>query len=298
MFASAPLVPLTPNPWTSTTCGAANPYYYVKLLNARDACAKNTVETLTAYVDLLHVFVDELDKSRKRADGNTGFTSNWNENGQTSCLRSVRGELVVATAALCRVLVATDTARNWELVVRLQLWVTQHQLASWFARPAGLEVCTPRASNQLIALAMVRIQLQTFDVWEKKGAKGSTGARLLLWSLALTQRLAQKKPELKNLVDEQTALLCLYAPEKQSSKRSVLLQHASLLFERLQMPARIEQVHRAAPLLDVRREQQSYADIIRACVKSTCPLIKHLHFRRDYVPREAAEHRRLFYQPA
>lgn len=304
MFASGALVPQAPNPWTSTVCGGANPFYYSKLLAARDECTAkpDDIAVFTAYVDLLHVFVDELDKSRKSAPANTGFTSTWSDSDRAShepscCLRAVRGELVVANVALCRLLVASDRPRDWELAIRLQLWIGRVQIAAWLARPASLVVCTPRVSAELRMLAAIRIQLQTVEIWEKRGAKGAIGAQLLLWSLARTQQLVPRRPELKALADEQTALLCLYAPEKQLGRRAILLRHAAVLFEKLQMPERCEQASRARPMLNVQEPELTYAQIIRDLVKPLCPITENVHLRRDYVPAEAVEYRRLFHLP-
>lgn len=299
MFRSAAPAPARPNPWTSTVCGGANPFYYSKLATARDAVADAPDDTtaLARYVDLLHVFVDEMGKTRSRAPGNTGFASTWSDgSGGKACLRSVRGELVVANVALCRLLVASERPRLWERAARLQMWVGLAQIAVWPARPAAVEMCTERAAREIVATALVRLQMKTFALWEERGAKGTTGAALLRWALVQTQRLAARKPALAALVDEQKALLCLYAREKVTARRTVLLHTASVLFERLGMTERQEQVRALAPLLEVRHVTTGYAEILRECLpRAACPMAENMHFARDYVPDDAAEYRRLFH---
>lgn len=298
MFASGKLAPADSNPWTSTLCGNANPYYYAKLHEARKACREeHTIEHLHEYLDLLHVFVDEFDKSRARADANTGFASEWLDESPREKLhvRSVRGELVLCALALSRLLVAADHPRGWELAVRLQMWVVHVQLEAWTARPAVLAL--ERASREMTALGMVRLQMATFQAWEKMGAKGKTGPGLLYWSLKQTKILALRRAALKPLVEEQTGLLCLYTHQREPEKRSVLMHKALVLFERLQMPERQNQARKMAPMLDVRLSNLSWTGILRDSVTPICPVAQNLHFQRDYAPLKTAEYQRLFHLP-
>jgi len=311
MFKVCDLKPVGYSPWKPSPLRAAttNAYFVTRLHEARRALTESTEPTVAVareYVDLLLVMVREWSMNRSSIVGDDDDDGHehehepilefcWSEDGvviKTSC---VRAELVMAVQMLTQLLLrpATDpetTPKDWELAVRLQLWVVRPQLMAAAYMPAEAASCGMMAHKTLMAMGILRLQVAVIHQWESKGLAGNTVARLLCWAAGTAKRLERLRPQdagMKAMAAELEALLWFHTAKAaaKGAQKEKLLSEARDAFLLLRHAERAAQCER---LMDeiAPRSDESPARIVQACVTPKCVVLDHAPLGDMYLPPE------------
>lgn len=314
MFAVCTLKPVGYSPWKPSPLRASttNAYFVTRLHEARKTLTDSAdppVAVAREYVDLLLVLVRAWSMSRASIRGAGADSEDepilefcWSEDGavvKTSC---VRAELVMATQLLTHMLLAespnTTTPKDWELAVRLQMWVVRPQLeaCAHMYMPTDAVSCGMMAHRTLLAMGILRLQIAVVHQWEGKELGGNTLARLLCWATGTAKRLERMRPALKDTAAELEALLWFHTARSAGTGKTVLdtpqkqklLDEARTAFLLLRQTERVAQCDR---LLDdiAPRADEGPARIVRSCVVPKCVMLDHAPLGEMYLPPEDLE---------
>ena len=327
MFTMCDLKPVGYSPWKpSPLCAkTTNAYFVTRLHDARTSLTSCSSGTTTAtavaraYVDLLVVLVRAWSMDRSSIRGVLDTTREpvlefcWTEDGtviKTSC---VRAELVIATQYLTQLLLTGEEtcAKDWQLAVRLQMWVVRPQLdaCAGLYMPKNAASCGYMVHKTLMAMGVLRLQIAVIHQWEPKGLAGDTVPRLLCWATGTAKRLARMKPAMKDTATELEALLWLHTatmtvktakaetttttvettiktadrPRLSADQREALLAHARDAFLTLRQAERVAQCERRMDEI-APRSDMSPARIVQSCVAPKCVVADHAPLGQMYMP--------------
>lgn len=270
------LEPVGEDPWAHTAVGETNAFFYAKLSKYRTGDPKS-------YMDLLCVFVDEYDKTRR---GHHEFSSLWLEDGKVFTVTTVRGELILSAVRFIQLLLESEDPKHYELATRLVLWVVCPQEEMWLAKGQLPRSCS--SGKQLLALCLLRLQVTMIIRWEQQQ---KNPVSLTAWASWIAEELVKKLPHLQPVATEMRALTYLYADAKSPSDRVALLQAANKLFERLGHRERVVAIpEMTTPSKDL---NQCVRD---AHLKPVCAMVNHNPLAKDYIPEERESLQKLWRQ--
>lgn len=273
MFRVAAIKPVG-DPWLNCRVGGTNSLYYSKLSELRGT---------DAYLDVLHVFVDEYDQQRKRSKSQD-FQALWDVDGTVHTVTCVRGELMLTAIERIQRLLATDDVKDHALAARLALWVVLPQQELWFLKGHAPAPC--RLGNEVLALCLVRLQGDMISQWE---AAGKNPVHLACWGAWIAERLQRKLPHFAPVATEMRALCFRHAIAKSPADQNALHKEANRLFL---------SIGRRERVLTSMAGASPDANAVFAALKLR-PVCATQHFQalaEDYVPARRGHWRKMWRQ--
>lgn len=272
------LMPLRGTEWrTSGLC--VNTYSLATLQQCRDRLASSPLSPsdMKKYLDYLLALVHVLEMDRDRAVTQTQVYFNWEEDGKSYRLTSLRGEIVLVAVLWMRHLLTQNDPSDWQLMVRLARWVALPNLNAWMRRdllhlPTS---CSPNHIRYLMTAGLVRLQVETLRQWELNPQPVQMGERLGKWAAFFARQLRHAFPEVVALADELDALLWMFhamTMQKEQDKMKQPKKHAALSeAQRRDLTERQHFIHRLNATSLARFEMLGHRDRVDA-LRAIIPL--------------------------